>query len=235
MSSHKELLGSRLTAIEGIPFKKICDDLAQYVSAENEIGRISNFCFISGLGFSLMKKILPDMREDSITMQIVTPEGNPVDLTLPLIQQFGGSEHIEYSTVERTEPFPSQKNLSYLFADGKKKTMYFCSTQIMDRDALQSWKDHGMDISNYLERMYHSYNEDEMPADVDQALAKIPSFSGEFEKMLLEMKKNKSKNLIIDLRGKAAATLQASLQPFTRSGVTISWNLSTHSAPTSMV
>ena len=201
MNSHKELLGSRLTAIENIPFKKICDDLAQYVSAENEIGRISNFCFVSGLGFSLLKKVIPNMREDSITLQIVTPEGNPMDLTLPLIEQFGGSENIEYSEVKRTEPFPSQKNLSYLFVDSKKKTMYFRSTQIMDRDALQSWKDHGIDISNYLDRMYGSYNEDEMPKDVDQALAKIPSFSGEFEKMLLEMKKNKSKNLIIDLRG----------------------------------
>ena len=201
MSSHKELLGSRLTAIESIPFKKICEDLAQYVSAENEIGRISNFCFISGLGFSLMKKVIPDMREDSITFQIVTSEGNPMDLTLPLIQQYGSSENIEFCKVEHTEPFPSQKNLSYLFVDGKKKTMYFRSSQIMDRDALQSWKDHGMDINNYLERMYHSYNKDEMPSDVGLALAKIPSFSGEFEKMLLEMKKNKSKNLIIDLRG----------------------------------
>ncbi len=201
MSDHKDMLGSRLMAIENIPFKKICDDLAQYVSAENEIGRINNFCFVSGFGISLLKKVLPDMREDSITFQIVTPEGHPMDLTLPLIQKYGGSENIEFCEVEHSEPFTSQKNLSYQFVDGKKKTMYFRSTQIMDRDALQSWKDHGMDISNYLSMMYRSYNEDEMPTDIGQALAKIPSFSGEFEKMLLEMKKNKSKNLIIDLRG----------------------------------
>lgn len=40
-----------------------------------------------------------------------------------------------------------------------------------------------------------------MPDNEEEALAKIPSFSEVFEKMLLEMKKNKSKNLIIDLRG----------------------------------
>jgi hypothetical protein len=40
-----------------------------------------------------------------------------------------------------------------------------------------------------------------MPNDVNKALAKIPSFSDEFGKMLHVMKKSKSKNLIIDLRG----------------------------------
>jgi hypothetical protein len=40
-----------------------------------------------------------------------------------------------------------------------------------------------------------------MPADPDQAIAQMPSFSDEFEKMLQLMKQNGSKNLIIDLRG----------------------------------
>ena len=39
-----------------------------------------------------------------------------------------------------------------------------------------------------------------MPSDPNEAIAMLPSFSGEFEKMLLQMKENGSKNLIIDLR-----------------------------------
>ena len=200
MSEHRDLLGSRLIGIEGIPFKEICNKLAQYHSAENEIGRISNFGFISGLMSNELEKAIPNMREDSITYQILTPEGKPIDLTIPLQEGFGGN-NVELAQVENSAPFPSQKNLSYLFVDDKKHTMYFRSSQIMARDALEYMYNNGMDMSDYLKRMYWNYNDDEMPDDVTTALAKIPSFSDEFGKMLQEMKKNKSKNLIIDLRG----------------------------------
>ena len=199
-SEYKDLLGSRLIAIEGIPFKKVCEDLAQNFTAENEIGRITHFCFVSSLGFGALKKVLPDMRQDSITYQILTPDGKPMDLTLPIIQAFGGGDK-HLASVEEAQPLPPQKNLSYMFVDDKKNTMYFRSSQIMARDALEYIRSNGMGLDQYLSRVYYSFNDDEMPQDVDEALARIPSFSDEFDKMLQQMKKNKSKNLIIDLRG----------------------------------
>lgn len=39
------------------------------------------------------------------------------------------------------------------------------------------------------------------PDNVEEAIAKLPSFSEEFRKMLIEMQKHKCQNLIIDLRG----------------------------------
>lgn len=200
-TEYKDLIGSRLIAIEGIPFKEICTNLAQYHTAENEIGRISNFCFISSLSPNELRKAIPDMRQDSITFLIQTPEGKNMNLTLPLIDKYGSGANIELSSVEHTKPFPSQGNLSYLFVDDKKNTMYFRSSQIISRDALEIMINRGMDVGQYLKRTYMQFNEDEMPNDVNKALAKIPSFSDEFGKMLQVMKKNKSKNLIIDLRG----------------------------------
>lgn len=200
-TEYKDLIGSRLIAIEGIPFKEICANLAQYHTAENEIGRITNFCFISNLSPNELRKAIPDMRQDSITFLLQTPEGKQMNLTLPLIDRYGPGSNIELSSVEHTKPFPSQGNLSYLFVDDKKNTMYFRSSQIISRDALEIMINRGMDVGQYLKRTYMQFNEDEMPNDVDKALAKIPSFSDEFGKMLQVMKKNKSKNLIIDLRG----------------------------------
>ena len=198
-TEYKDLIGSRLIAIEGIPLKEICASLAEFHNAENEIGRINNFCFISGLSPNGLRKAIPDMRQDSITFLIQTLEGKKMDLILPLIERYGNS--IEYSSTKKTEPFPSQHNLSYLFVDDKKNTMYFRSSQIMARDALEFMNNNGMELDQYLKRTYSIFNNDEMPNDVNEALAKIPSFSDEFGKMLQEMKKNKSKNLIIDLRG----------------------------------
>ena len=200
-NEYKDLIGSRLIAIEGIPFKEICTNLAEFHTAENEIGRISNFCFISSLSPNELRKAIPDMRQDSITFLLQTPEGKQMNLTLPLINIYGSGSNIELSSVEHTKPFPSQGNLSYLFVDDKKNTMYFRSSQIISRDALEIMINRGMDVGQYLKRTYMQFNEDEMPNDVNKALAKIPSFSDEFGKMLLVMKKNKSKNLIIDLRG----------------------------------
>ena len=200
-TEHKDLIGSRLIAIEGIPFKEICTNLAEFHSAENEIGRINLFCFINGLSPNELRKAIPDMRQDSITFLLQTPEGKQMNLTLPLIDRYGPGSNIELSSVEHTKPFPSQGNLSYLFVDDKKNTMYFRSSQIISRDALEIMINRGMDVGQYLKRTYMQFNEDEMPNDVDKALAKIPSFSDEFGKMLQVMKKNKSKNLIIDLQG----------------------------------
>ena len=200
-TEHKDLIGSRLIAIEGIPFKEICTNLAEFHSAENEIGRINLFCFINGLSPNELRKAIPDMRQDSITFQLQTPEGKQMNLTLPLIDKYGSGSNIELSSVEHTKPFPCQGNLSYLFVDDKKNTMYFRSSQIISRDALEIMINRGMDVGQYLKRTYMQFNEDEMPNDVNKALAKIPSFSDEFGKMLHVMKKSKSKNLIIDLRG----------------------------------
>lgn len=200
-SEYKDLLGSRLIAIEGIPLKEICTNLAEYRTAENEIGRINLFCFINGLSPNELRKAIPDMRQDSITFQLQTPEGKQMNLTLPLIDKYGSGSNIELSSVELTKPFPSQGNLSYLFVDDKKNTMYFRSSQIISRDALEIMINRSMDVGQYLKRTYMQFNEDEMPNDVNKALAKIPSFSDEFGKMLQVMKKNKSKNLIIDLQG----------------------------------
>ena len=200
-SEYKDLLGSRLIAIEGIPLKEICTNLAEFHSAENEIGRINLFCFINGLSPNELRKAIPDMRQDSITFQLQTPEGKQMNLTLPLIDKYGSGSNIELSSVELTKPFPSQGNLSYLFVDDKKNTMYFRSSQIISRDALEIMINRGMDVGQYLKRTYMQFNEDDMPNDVNKALAKIPSFSDEFGKMLHVMKKSKSKNLIIDLRG----------------------------------
>ena len=200
-TEYKDLIGSRLIAIEGIPLKEICTNLAEYHTAENEIGRITNFCFISDLSPNELRKAIPDMRQDSITFLLQTPEGKQMNLTLPLINKYGSGSNIELSSVEHTKPFPSQGNLSYLFVDDKKNTMYFRSSQIVSRDALEIMISLGMDVGQYLKRTYMQFNDDEMPNDVNKALAKIPSFSDEFGKMLQVMKKNKSKNLIIDLQG----------------------------------
>ncbi len=198
MSDHKELIGSRLIAIENIPVKEICDGLAQHYPSENEIGRLSNICQDRGFMVDL-GKVIPNMPQDSLSYQLLTPEGKQINLNLPLVglMEIRG---MSFSRPERSTLFPG-KNLAYSFVDDKKDVMYFRSQSIMDRDALKFMYDNGWDYEGRLQNIYRYMVGGDMPANPIDAIEKIPSFSGEFEKMLQEMKKNKSKNLIIDLRG----------------------------------
>ena len=198
MSEYKELIGSKLISIENISVKDICDGLAQHYPSENEIGRVSNICQDRGFMVDL-GKVIPNMPNDSMTYQLQTPEGKQINLTLPLVglMQIKG---MSFSRPERSNLFP-EKNLAYSFVDEKKDIMYFRSLSIMDHDALKYMYDNGWDYKWKLQNMYRHMVGGDMPANPVDAIEQIPSFSGEFEKMLQEMKKNKSKNLIIDLRG----------------------------------
>lgn len=197
MADYSKFIGSRLMGIENIPVKDIYDGLALYYPAENEIGRISNICQDRGFMVDL-GKVIPNMPNDSLTYQLQTPDGKRVNLTLPLVglMQIRG---MAFTRSEHTRLF-TEKNMAYSFLDDKKNIMHFCALSMMDHDALQYMHDNGWDYNWSLQNAYRATVGGEMPADPVEAIGKIPSFSAEFEKMLLEMKKNKTKNLIIDLR-----------------------------------
>lgn len=93
--------------------------------------------------------------------------------------------------------FPS-RDLSYAFVGKGKNTMYLRLKHIMARDCFEHMRATGMEYKNYISFMYEAWNK-EMPADPEESIAQMPSFSGEFYNML--MKQNCSKNLIIDLCG----------------------------------
>ena len=199
-SNHKDLIGSRLLAIENIPVKEICEGLALHYRAENEIGKAANIC--GDMGFLVdYSKVIPNMPKDSLTYQILTPDGERMNLTLPLVPLMQ-IMNMDFTRPEHSDLFP-QGFLSYSFVDEQNKTMYFSSQGMYDHDALEFMRDHkeySQKYHLYLQKLYQLLYNKKMPADEDEALAKIPSFSGVFEEMLQEMKKNKSQNLIIDLR-----------------------------------
>ena len=196
---HKNLIGSKLHAIENVPVQEVCDGLAKHYSAENEIGKMM-LC-LRFMKPNDLRLVIPSVTDEAITYQIETPKGKRVDLRLPLVaaDQFrewyqAGKGHNKSSIQVPT------KDLTYDFVGKGKNTMYLRLTQIMARDCFEYMKASGMDYQGYLKEVYQAWGK-EMPADADEAIAQMPSFSEEFYNMLQLMKLNSSKNLIIDLRG----------------------------------
>ena len=195
---HQHLIGSRLIAIENIQTKDLCEEMMKIYPAENEIGKLANIC---GHGHQpvVLGRIIPNLRQDMITYHLMTPEGNTVRLPLPLIPVEQWKEWNNGQMVQ-DHRFPTE-NLAYTFTDKQKNTMYFRSTSIMARDNIEYMYQAGMNYYDDLKYCYDKVYHRPMPSDTLKAIASLPSFSEEFEKMLQQMKCNKSENLIIDLRG----------------------------------
>lgn len=195
---HQHLIGSRLVGIENIQTKDLCEEMMKIYSAENEIGKLANIC---GHGHQpvVLGRIIPNLRQDTITYHLMTPEGNTVRLPLPLIPVEQWKEW-NNGQMAQDNRFPTE-NLAYTFTDKQKSTMYFRSTSIMARDNIEYMYQAGMNYYDDLKYCYDKVYHRPLPSDTLKAISSLPSFSEEFEKMLQQMKRNKSENLIIDLRG----------------------------------
>ena len=195
---HQQLIGSRLVGIENVQTKDLCEEMMKIYPAENEIGKLANIC---GHGHQpvVLGRIIPGLRQDTITYHLMTPGGNTVCLPLPLIPVEQWKEWNNGQMVQENR-FPTE-NLTYTFTDKQKNTMYFRSTSIMARDNIEYMYQAGMNYYDDLKYCYDKVYHRPVPSDTLKAIASLPSFSEEFEKMLQQMKRNKSENLIIDLRG----------------------------------
>lgn len=195
---HQQMIGCRLIGIENIQMKDLCEEMMKIYPAENEIGKLANIC---GHGHqpAVLGRIIPNLRHDSITYHLMTPEGDTIRLSLPLIPVERWKEWNNGQMVQDNR-FPTE-NLTYTFTDKQKNNMYFRSTSIMARDNIEYMCQAGMNFYDDLKYCYDKVYHRPMPSDTLKAIASLLSFSEEFDKMLQQMKRNKSENLIIDLRG----------------------------------
>ena len=196
---HKNLLGSRLICIEGIPVDTLYEEISKLYPTENETGKILNLCWYAH-SHTVLSKLIPTLKNDSITYQLKTPDNHNIRIKLPFMPE---EEWKEWSNTQkdRTRSKIPTTNLSFSFIGKGKETMYFRSTSIMARDNIEISKEWGMDYYTDLKFTYEKTFHRPMPSDTLQAISELPSFSGEFDKMLQQMKKHHSTNLIIDLRG----------------------------------
>ena len=192
---HQHLIGSKLIAIENVQTKELCEEMMKMYPAENEIGKLSNIC---GHGHQpvVLGRIISELRSDTVTYHLMTPDGVSARLPLPLIPVEQWTEW-NNENIEENQ-FPT-KNLSFSFADKQKDIMYFRSTSIMARDNIEYMRQSGMDYYDDLRYCYEKVYHLPMPSDTLKAITCLPSFSEEFERMLQQMKRYKSEYLVIDL------------------------------------
>lgn len=194
---HKNLLGSRLLAVNGNEMNDIIAFADKNYVSENLYGTYS------ALEWRLRSKSfihrLLAQPTDSISMRLLTPDQQEVTLKLPFIDYSNPDNYVNLAVVPNAGFIP-KNHLEYSFLDADKQTMYLKISEIYARDCIEYMHDNKWNFYSTLANYYRAHIRKPVPADTLKAIREIPSFTQVFAKMLNSMKKNKAKNLIIDLR-----------------------------------
>ncbi|MDH6342961.1 hypothetical protein M2480_002013 [Parabacteroides sp. PFB2-12] len=197
-NEYKELLGSRVDSINGCAVDLLLKRMAAVEASENEFGSYAHLAsrFSSP---DINTRLFPDAQEN-VRLAIETADHEKRAILLSYIDREEWQKQA-WAKLPQWANIPSADYLSYNFLDNKKEVMFFRLTSVMARENFDySINRKWAGAYDQLKSFYGWALKKEIPADTLEAIAGVPSLTEEFHKMLSEMKKHKSKALIIDLR-----------------------------------
>lgn len=197
-NSYKHLIGSRLLEVEGVKVGELFLRATANYSSENTAGAYLNASWMLRNKESLARCLGRELT-DSLHVTLLDAEYTKHCITLPFLTQ-DALRAMHYENADSQLQLPTE-NMGYALLDKEGKTMYFRASAMYARDNIEYEYKNGMSTFandlNYCYSLAHAVR----PDNTEEAIAQLPSFSGEFYNMLLEMKRHGSRNLIIDLRG----------------------------------
>jgi len=195
--TYKDLLGSRITTINGDSLEEVLARTAAIQASENLYDRYANLCR-SMPTEHFLRQLFPEMK-DNLHLSLLTPDGKSRGLTLPLLSR----QEVQNTPMQHNNSWKAytDKQLAYQFIDNDKQIMLININSIMARDNFEYMQKQGLkDLYRQIGFYYRDILKQDMPADTLQAIRQLPSLSEVFAHMLKEMKKEASSTLIIDLR-----------------------------------
>ncbi|MGQ9800627.1 MAG: S41 family peptidase [Candidatus Saccharicenans sp.] len=196
----ENLWGARLQAINDIPFPLLLERLKILVGWDNEYQLMTYFCrFLNDRG--LIKILIPDWNErDPLKIEFLLPGGQSYSLEVRL----------EVKEAEaRLEP-PSKINLpstekidfAYNFLDPQKETALLRLDGMFSyRENFEFFRSMGTPwVISQAAAVYKKFYQKDPPGNLDSLVAALPSATETFRQLIMEMKKARTKRLIIDLR-----------------------------------
>lgn len=195
-------LGSRLISVNGTTLDSLCKNISRISPNENKYGEY----IALARAFSnpvLLVQLFPDIEsKESLKMVVETPEDEIREIAVRITDNKEWSK-TNFSQLPKGSKLLKDKYLFYDLLDGNQ-IMYLRLKSVMAREnflAMQQQKNPS--LNDQLKSFYQWVLQKTMPANVDDAIAQLPCFSELFRDMLSEMKRNKTRNLILDLRGNA--------------------------------
>lgn len=186
--------GARLISINEIPLEKLLEKVSQIRAAENIYGQYSLLRNVIS-NFNRLRMIIPSI-DDKVIFKVQQGKEKK-DLRV----QYKNIDSGEYENFESRINLPEKSAINYKYIE--KEIMLFTLKTVNSRESLKNMQKNA--LNKYTDMMlndfYSKYMEIKKPDSVEKAIEMMPSIVESFNNMLVEMRKNKTKNLIIDLRG----------------------------------
>jgi len=192
-SKYENLIGYKLAGVNGQTIQSIIKELKNIRPLENR------FHANAGVAHLLSKytsaTIFLNISQLSNKFDLISPSG----LTEPYTIAYSNNEDAEWIKINKTKALDLDKMISWRFVDEMKKTAYLKIGMMATREALEKFE-----ASTPIFKRYAEYWKERLKIDSEitreDLLKKIPSLTENSFELLNKMKKNKSENLIIDLR-----------------------------------
>ena len=195
----KGLLGSKLVSLNDIPFFKLLERQTKLRGIENKPGELV-FLSISLKTSNGIKNLIPEWSaNEKITAEFRLKSGDN------LKQEFQISSDIEGDAItvptKAFKPSTEKSDVVYNFVNTKQTALLVISNMERYREASESWFAEGMEgAAEYSGIAYQYFNKEEPPTNREDLLKGIPSATETFVSLIQDMKRNNTKNLIVDLR-----------------------------------
>ncbi len=193
----KELIGSRILSVEGVPVKTIMKRLYSYQGIENDYHALlilKRYLRIK----PYLSDLLPEWKNKThINIEFLCKDGEKKQITFDLEKCEGIDDPGKSTSI--VLPDTDKSYFNYGFLDKEKKTAVLKVDELTDYREMFESIAAKRDISKDLKPIYERYNSEPAPDDQTKLLEGIPSAIELFKRMAKEMKESGTKNLIIDL------------------------------------
>jgi hypothetical protein len=188
----------KLQAVNGISIDSLLQKVQLLEPCENIYGAYSSLRKMLP-SQNLAQRVLPDI-EENITCELLSPSGAQESVSFQYNNDGKSKIWKRFPTAIKKVSNDSVL-FAYHFTDESKNIAYFQFNGTYSREVFEFMKAYNMDYRGQLDNIYNKYFPANLkPADDNEAIESLPSLTKMFWDMLSEMKENKSKYLIIDLR-----------------------------------
>ncbi len=196
--ARRELLGSKVVSIGGVPIEELVEKVGQLRPVENVFGACHSLSSAIVMQ-RLMKLLIPGLGE-RVTVGLENARGEVVELTLDYLDT---EAYAKYPTIKQPKwtAVNESEYMNYHFIDKERRAMLFRMSSIQSREQFLYLQQNSMpNMERMLDMFYTQTFKRERPSNLDEAIAAIPSLAETFRAMLEEMRYAGAPYLIIDLR-----------------------------------
>lgn len=201
--SMEQYLGMRLKAVNGVPIADVVKKIGEDNGCENEADAWALFCNGGSTYLDMYTSVLPSLK-DSITFTVYDMQNREYNFSLPILsdeQWSAYNSNTSFKFLPHDKRFDVDNLRFRTLENGDNKVMYMRIESIYSRECLEYMYNNKMPgWQNNLSYFYKRFMEEQMPTDTIEAIKHTPSFSESFADMLLHMKSEDIKTLVIDLR-----------------------------------